>query len=72
MPQAAEEQLPGALPVRVLVEPEAEVGNVQVDGEGDQGEGPRSDVQHRCSYAQSDQRQAVAQRHSPAQAWVGH
>lgn len=72
MPQAAEEQSPGALPVCVLVEPEAEVGNVEIDGEGNDWEGPRGDVQHRCSCAQSDQGQAVAQCHASAQAWVSH
>lgn len=45
VPQAAEEQFPGALPVCIHIELEAEVGNVQVDGQRDDREGPRSDVQ---------------------------
>lgn len=67
MPEAAEEELPGALPVRVRVEPEAEVGDVQVDGQGDGGEGPRGDVQDGGGRAQCDQGQAVAQRDTAAQ-----
>lgn len=70
MPQAAEEELPGALPVRVAVEPEAEVGNVQVDGQGDDGEGPRGDVQGGRRRRQSDQGQAVAQGDAAAQGRV--
>lgn len=70
VPQAAEEQLPGALPVRVRVEPEAEVGNVQVDGEGDDGEGPRGDLEDGRRRRQSDQGQAVAQGDAPAQGRV--
>lgn len=74
VPEAAEEQLPGALPVRVPVEPEAEVGNVQVDGERDDGEGPRGDPQGGGCGGQREQRQAVAQGDPPAQGGVrdGH
>lgn len=71
MPEAAEEQLPGALPVCVPVEPKAEVGNVQVDGEGDDGEGPRGDVQGGGRGGHGDQGQAVAQGDAPAQVRVG-
>lgn len=71
MPETAEEQLPGTLPVGVCVEPEAEVGDIQVDGQGDGGEGPRGDVQQGGCRAQSDQGQAVAQGDAPAQGGVG-
>lgn len=71
VPQAAEEQFPRAPAVCVHVEAEAEVGNVQVDGEGDDGEGPRGDVQGGGSSRQSNQGQAMAQRHPPAEGWVG-
>lgn len=71
VPEAAEEQLPGALPVRVPVEPEAEVGNVQVDGEGDDREGPRGDIQGRGRGGERDQSQAVAQGDTAAQRRVG-
>lgn len=71
MPEAAEEQLPGALPVRVPVEPEAEVGDVQVDGQGDDREGPGGDVQGGCGDAHGEQCQAVAQGDAPAQGRVG-
>lgn len=70
MPEAAEEQFPGALPVRVQVEPKAEVGNIQVDGEGDDGEGPRGDIQDRRCSRQSNQGQTVAQGDAPAQGRV--
>lgn len=70
VPQAAEEQLPGALPVRVGVEPEAEVGNVQVDRQRDDGEGPRGDLERGRGGRQCDQGQAVAQRDAPAQGRV--
>lgn len=49
MPQAAEEQFPGALSVCIHIEAEAEVGDVQVDGEGDDGEDPGGNVQDRGS-----------------------
>lgn len=71
MPEAAEEQLPGALPVGICVEPEAEVGDIQVDGEGDGREGPCGDVQQGRCRAQSNQGQAVAQGDPPAQRGVG-
>lgn len=71
MPEAAEEQLPGALPVRVPVEPEAEVGDVQVDGQGDDWEGPGGDVQGGRGSAHGEQCQAVAQGDAPAQGRVG-
>lgn len=45
VPEAAEEQLPGALSVCIHIEPEAEVGNVQVDRERYGREGPRGDTQ---------------------------
>lgn len=70
VPEAAEEQLPGALPVRVPVEPEAEVGNVQVDGERDDGEGPCGDPQGGGCGGQREQCQAVAQGDPPAQGGV--
>lgn len=70
MPQAAEEQFPRAPAVCIHVEAEAEVGDVQVDGEGDDGEGPRGDVQHGGSRRQSNQGQAMAQCHTPAEGWV--
>lgn len=70
MPEAAEEQFPGTLPVCIPVEPEAEVGNIQVDGEGDDGEGPCGDIQDGGCRGQSDQGQTVAQGNAPAQCRV--
>lgn len=70
MPEAAEEQFPGALPVRVRIESEAEVGNIQVDGEGDGGEGPGGHTQDGGCRGQSDQGQTVAQGDAPAQGRV--
>lgn len=45
VPQAAEEQLPGAAAVRLVVEAEGQVADVQVDGQRDDGERPRGHVQ---------------------------
>lgn len=45
MPQAAEEQLAGAAAVRLVVEAEGQVADVQVDGQRDDGERPRGHVQ---------------------------
>lgn len=71
MPEAAEEQLPGAAAVALAVEAEGQEAEVQVDGEGDDGEGPGGDVQHGRQGGQADQAHAVAQRHPPAHARVG-
>lgn len=70
MPEAAEEQLPGALPIGIHVESKAEVRNIKVDREGDDGEGPCGDVQEGGCCRQSDQGQTMAQGDAPAQAWV--
>lgn len=74
MPEAAEEQLPGAAAVALAVEAESQEAEVQVDGQGDDGEGPGGDVQHGRQRGQADQAQAVAQRHPLAHARVrdGH
>lgn len=45
VPQAAEEQLAGAAAVRLVVEAEGQVADVQVDGQRDKGERPRGHVQ---------------------------
>ena len=71
MPEAAEEQSPGTLPVCIRVELEAKVGNIHIDGQRDGGEGPRSNIQDGGCRAQSDQGQAVAQGNAPAQGRVG-
>ena len=46
VPQAAEEQLAGAAAVALAVEAEGQVADEQVDGQGDEGEGPGGEVQH--------------------------
>lgn len=71
MPEAAEEQLAGAAAVSLAVEAEGQVADVQVDGQGDDGEGPGGDVQHGRQGWQADQAQAVTQRHPLAHARVG-
>lgn len=71
MPEAAEEQSPGTLPVCIHEEPEAEVGNIHVDGQRDGGEGPRGNIQDGGCRAQSNQGQAVAQGNAPAQGRMG-
>ncbi len=55
MPETAEEQLAGAAAVSFAVEAEGQVADVQVDGEGDDGEVPGGDVQHGRQGGQSDQ-----------------
>ena len=47
MPQAAEEELPGAAAVCIPVEPKAEVGDVEVNRERNDRESPRGDVENR-------------------------
>lgn len=71
MPQAAEEQLAGAVAVSLAVEAEGQVADVQVDGQRDDGEGPRGDVQHGRQGGQADQAHAVTQGHPLAHAGVG-
>lgn len=71
VPQAAEEQLAGAAAVSFAVEAEGQVADVQVDGEGDDGEGPGGDVQRGRQGGEADQAEAVPQRHPPAHARVG-
>lgn len=74
MPEAAEEQLAGAAAISLAVEAEGQVADVQVDGEGDDGERPGGDVQRGRQGWQADQAHAVAQGYPPAHAWVrdGH
>ncbi|KAL0596765.1 hypothetical protein AAY473_032092 [Plecturocebus cupreus] len=66
VPQAAEEQSPRAPAVSVHVEAEAEVGDVGIDGQGNDGERPSGDVQDGSCHGQRQQGEAVAQRHAPA------
>lgn len=71
MPEAAEEQLAGAAALSLAVEAEGQVADVQVDGEGDDGEGPGGDVQHGRQGRQANQAHAVPQGHPLAHAGVG-
>lgn len=48
VPQAAEEQLAGAAALRLVVEAEGQVADVQVDGQRDDGERPCGHVQNGC------------------------
>lgn len=74
MPEAAEEQLAGAAAVPLAVEAEGQVADVQVDGQGDDGERPGGDVQRGRQGREADQARAVAQGDASAHARVrdGH
>lgn len=71
MPQAAEEQLAGAVAISPAVEAVGQVADVQVDGQGDDGEGPGGDVQHGRRGRQANQAHTVPQSHPLAHAGVG-
>lgn len=54
VPQTAEEELPGAAAVGIPVEPKAEVGDVEVDRERNDGESPCGDVEDRSHHRESN------------------
>lgn len=71
VPKATEEELAGALALTMLVEAEGQVADVQVDGQRNERESPRGDVQYRAERREADQGHAVAERHPLAQCRVG-
>lgn len=55
----------------MAIEAEGQVADVQVDGQGDQGESPSGDIRNWAEDGEADQTHAVAQSDPLAKPWVG-